>query len=120
MRDLFTERGSIAPLGIGLFFISATLLVAISAAGSLFVFQKRLTNFAESGALFVASTDQSIEQYLEVANFDQFTSLKASDRRLPDGKTVQVTACASWVAPMDILIKFSSREICSYANARAE
>lgn len=120
MNNLDCERGSIAPLGLGLFLVSATLLVTIAVASSLFTFQKRLTNLAESAALYVASTGQTAAEYLRLAGSSKFIQVRAVDRQLSDGLTVQVMACARWDAPLDVFASFTSREICSYANARIE
>ena len=47
------ESGSLAPLGIGLAMLSLTLVLAILAAGSLYLTERRLTTLAESTAIAV-------------------------------------------------------------------
>jgi hypothetical protein len=47
------ESGSLAPLGIGLAMLSLTLVLAILAAGSLYLTERRLTTVAESAAIAV-------------------------------------------------------------------
>jgi len=47
------ESGSLAPLGIGLATLSLTLVLAILAAGSLYLTERRLTTVAESTAIAV-------------------------------------------------------------------
>ena len=47
------ERGSLAPLGIGLAMISLALVLAILSAGSLYLTERRLTTAAESTAIAV-------------------------------------------------------------------
>jgi hypothetical protein len=47
------ERGSLAPLGIGLAMISLALVLAILTAGSLYLTERRLTTVAESTAIAV-------------------------------------------------------------------
>jgi hypothetical protein len=47
------ESGSLAPLGIGLAMLSLTLVLAILAAGSLYLTERRLTTVAESTAIAV-------------------------------------------------------------------
>jgi hypothetical protein len=47
------ERGSLAPLGIGLAMLSLTLVLGILAAASLYLTERRLTTVAESTALAV-------------------------------------------------------------------
>jgi hypothetical protein len=48
-----SERGSLAPLGIGLAMLSLTLVLGILAAASLYLTERRLTTAAESTALAV-------------------------------------------------------------------
>lgn len=48
-----SERGSLAPLGIGLAMISLSLVLAILTAGSLYLTERRLTTVAESTAIAV-------------------------------------------------------------------
>jgi hypothetical protein len=48
-----SERGSLAPLGIGLAMLSLTLVLGILAAASLYLTERRLTTVAESTALAV-------------------------------------------------------------------
>jgi hypothetical protein len=47
------ERGSLAPLGIGLAMISLALVLSILSAGSLYLTERRLTTAAESTAVAV-------------------------------------------------------------------
>ncbi len=47
------ERGSLAPLGIGLAMISLALVLSILSAGSLYLTERRLTTVAESTAIAV-------------------------------------------------------------------
>ena len=47
------ESGSLAPLGIGLAMLSLALVLAILAAGSLYLTERRLTTVAESTAIAV-------------------------------------------------------------------
>lgn len=54
MRDSYdNERGSLAPLGIGLAMLSLTLVLAILSSGSLYLTERRLTTVAESTAIAV-------------------------------------------------------------------
>ena len=61
---LQSDNGSIAPLATGLIVLSLGLVLAVSAATSMFILQKRLTNFSESGALFIAETGESKFDFL--------------------------------------------------------
>ena len=47
------ERGSLAPLGIGLAILSLTMVFSILSAGSLYLTERRLTTVAESTAISV-------------------------------------------------------------------
>jgi hypothetical protein len=47
------ERGSLAPLGIGLATLSLTLVLAVLASGSLYLTERRLITVAESTAISV-------------------------------------------------------------------
>ena len=48
-----SERGSLAPLGIGLAMISLSLVLAMLTAGSLYLTERRLTTVAEATAIAV-------------------------------------------------------------------
>ena len=118
MKRLTDSTGSIAPLGIGLFLFSMVLLLVISSATSLFVFQKRLTNIAESAALFVAQTNEPANEYLRLAG--NAKSIKISNRTLADGVTVEVIACEIWSPMFQIFRDIAGRQVCAHAAARSE
>lgn len=108
-----------APLGIGLFLLVLSLLLTFIAASSMFIFQKRLTNIAESAALYLAANDASLETYLEQIDLSGIDSLKLRSNVLSDKKTVRVKACGVWVSPSIGVFNLSHNEICSHASARA-
>jgi hypothetical protein len=113
------ESGSMAPLGIGLFALSLTFALAISAASSLFVFQKRLTNYAEMAAIYVLSQDAAVSDFqLRVGN-QNFLKLDLSQQILDDGVTVKITACAKWISPVTTYVSIPATRICSNASSRA-
>lgn len=113
------ESGSMAPLGIGLFALSLTFVLAISAASSLFVFQKRLTNYAEMAAIYVLSQDAAVSDFqLRVGN-QNLLELDLSQQILDDGVTVKITACAKWTAPVETYVSIPATRICSNASSRA-
>lgn len=114
------ERGSLAPLGIGLFTFTLGLMVVIVSASSLFIFQKRLTNFSESAALYIAGTGEGTEAFLDFFGPNSFTKLKIKANVAPDDQTIEVTSCAQWVSPMPFIGSLSSTEVCSRALARGE
>lgn len=113
-----SENGSMAPLGIGLFALSLAFVFALSAASSLFVFQKRLTNYAEMAAIYVVSQDAEVSDFqLRVGN-QNFLDLEMIQQILDDGNTVKITACAKWVAPVSTYVPLSTTRICSNASSR--
>lgn len=123
MRIFGNEEGSIAPLGIGLVIITAGLALTIICGASLFIFQKRLTNLAESAALFAGSHIQSVgssaETFLSEVGTLNFENLSIRNDLLPDNKTVEAHACATWRPPIAAVDKISSLEVCSHAAVRS-
>lgn len=115
-----SERGSLAPLGIGLFTITLALMLVIISASSLFVFQKRLTSFSESAALFIASTGEPIQNFRELSGDYALNGLEAAASVAVDDRTVEVVSCAMWKAPIAIVTSLAQSKICSHAAARAE
>lgn len=114
------DSGSMAPLGIGLFALSLAFVLAISAASSLFVFQKRLTNYAEMAAIYVLEREVEVSDFqLRVGN-QNFMDFNLAQQILNDGLTVRITACASWRTPVSSYLPFPAKQICSNASARAE
>ncbi len=115
-----SEHGSIAPLGMGLAFISLTLVFVILASSSLFIFQKRLKNYSEGVALYVAESGDSAQGYLLRVGAQKFRDMQVSTRLHLDGVTVQAKSCAKWDFPIPIVIANGSRQICAQAAARLE
>ena len=120
MKRLSDTAGSIAPLGIGLFLFSMVLMLVISSATSLFVFQKRLTNIAESAALYVAKTNEPAAEYLRITGQAKSQKLSITNRTLADGVTVEVIACEVWSPMFQIFLDFADRQVCAHAGARSE
>ncbi|WP_296631374.1 hypothetical protein [Rhodoluna sp.] len=118
--NLFSnERGSVAPLAVGLALISLATVIAVSMASTLFVFQKRLTNLAESAALAAAS-GESAQAFVSEIQPTGFVGLQVEETLATDEKTVQVRVCATWQSPIQILKVFKTTQICSHASARQE
>lgn len=115
-----SDNGSIAPLGLGLVALSLGLVFAISAATSMFILQKRLTNFSESGALFIAETGQTKNDFLNLVGVSNFEQLSTYADVAADAKTIHFKSCSIWRAPIAILGPFSSAQVCSHASARSE
>jgi hypothetical protein len=108
-----------APLGIGLFALSLAFVLAISAASSLFVFQKRLTNYAEMAVIYVVSQDESVSSFQIKVGNQNFLDLDLVEKLLDDGVTVTITACAKWIAPVTTYIALPAKRVCSNASSRA-
>jgi hypothetical protein len=84
------------------------------------VFQKRLKNYSESVALYVAASGVPAENFLLRVGPQKFEDIRVSTRLLSDGVTVQATTCARWDFPVPILINKGASEICAQAAARYE
>jgi hypothetical protein len=113
-----SDIGSMAPLGIGLFAISLSFVLTTAAAGSLFILQKRLTNYAEMAALYVTSKEQTVSEFQRIVGNQNLNSLNLVEQYLEDGVTVRITACADWLTPVSNYIGLGSKQICSHASAR--
>jgi hypothetical protein len=113
------DRGSLAPLGVGLFAISLSFVLSLSAAQSMFIFQKRLTNFSEMAAIFAVTHNRSASEFQSRVGSAGFIELEVKDRRLEDGKTQLVEACALWVSPVMSSVVSAPIQICSRASSRA-
>lgn len=117
---LQSDKGSIAPLAIGLVLVSLGMVFSVSAATSMFILQKRLTNFSESGALFIAETGQGKLDYLKLVGDYKFKGLSTFVELAADAKTVRFKSCAIWQAPIAIIGQVSNTQVCSHASARAQ
>jgi hypothetical protein len=88
-------------------------------ASTLFIFQKRLTNLAESAALAAATGEAAVDFVSQVPGLEFFglTVQQLTDR---DDVTVEVKICAMWQSPIQVLKLFKPTQICSHASARPE
>jgi hypothetical protein len=118
--QLRNEVGSIAPLALGLFSICLGLILTIISASSLFIFQKRLTNYSESVALYVKTTGEPASKFVSSAGTNRFVQLDVEARLLPDGLTVEARACALWRSPVALVGIAGESMVCSRAAARSE
>lgn len=118
MKLIEQERGSIAPLGVGLVIFTTALMLAVSNATSMFIFQKRLTTLAEAAAVFALTHHVPASSFMQQIGTSKFSGLKVSDSFLADGKTLQAVACALWQSPMLTIGSIGQIEICSHATAR--
>jgi len=108
-----------APLGIGLFVLSLSFVLTMAASASLFVFQKRLTNYAEMAAVYSATQSRHSSDFLSQVGSQNFSALQLSEQLLPDGLTVKITACAEWNTPVGSYLHLPAARVCSHASARA-
>ena len=123
----YGEAGSLAPLGIGLAMLSLTAVLAILAAGSLYLTERRMTTLAESVSLAVlVEAKQNLNQPLEpianaylahypVKGLEQveLVSVTSGDQR-----TVRVRMCILW-RPIFPSYMFSDiGRVCSEGLAR--
>jgi hypothetical protein len=123
----FSERGSMAPLGIGLSLLSLMTTLVILAAGSLYLSERRLTSVAESTALYALAKSDAISnqnlpryagEFLEMhplKGLQQVSLIEASSR---DGFTVRVKLCSAWRPIFDLYIFSEVGMICSEGLAR--
>ena len=122
-----SDRGSMAPLGIGLSLLSLMTTLVILAAGSLYLSERRLTSVAESSALYALAksdviSNQSLPRYagefLEMhplKGLQQVSLIEASSR---DGYTVRVRLCSLWRPIFDVYIFSDVGIICAEGLAR--
>lgn len=121
------ERGSMAPLGIGLSVLSLMTTLVILAAGSIYLSERRLTAVAESTALYALSrsdsmSDQSLPRYagefLEMHPLKGLHQVALLEARSPDGLTVRVRLCSLWRPIFDSYMFSEVGMICSEGLAR--
>jgi hypothetical protein len=122
-----SEQGSLAPLGIGLATVSLAAVVAIVAAGSLYLTERRLTGVAESTALSVLmDSDSNLGQNLfpfarrylsdlPLRGLHQVTLVEASS---PDLKTVRIRLCSEWRPIFESYMFSEIGRVCSEGLAR--
>jgi hypothetical protein len=113
------ERGSIAPLGIGLTVLLISAIFALTSAGSLYVFQTRLKSLAEFAALNEARTGLSAGEFLAGTNQRDYASLIVLKDETLDGLTFEVELCAAWSSPLGSFGTWGDRQVCSGAAARS-
>ena len=121
------EQGSLAPLGIGLAMVSLATVLAILAAGSLYLTDRRLTGVAESAALSVlVEADGNLSQDLSVLASsylkklplrgpDQVSLVEASSL---DMKTVRIRLCSLWRPIFENYMFSEIGKVCSEGLAR--
>lgn len=113
------ERGSITPLAIGLAIISLSAILVVYAATSLFIFQKRLTNFSESAVVYLANASGDLPEFVSRIWNPGFTEQHFEHRLLGDGATHQVSTCAIWISPIPLFWLQGHVQVCANAKARS-
>lgn len=123
----FNERGSLAPLGIGLALLSLTLVLVILASGSLYLTDRRLTTVAESTAIAVLiDAEGNLAQPLAPIAYKwlginpprglhQIELVEVSSR---DQRTVRVRLCSSSMPIFENYMFSEIGRVCSEALAR--
>ena len=121
------ECGSLAPLGIGLAMLSLTAVLAILAAGSVYLTERRLTTLAESSALAVlveaaGNLTQPLgpiaNSYLAKEAPRGLNEVELVSASATDQRTVRVRLCAMW-RPIFPNYMFSEiGKVCSEGLAR--
>lgn len=113
------ERGSITPLAIGLAVISLSAILVVYAATSLFIYQKRLTNFSESAVVYVAKSSGDLREFVARIWNPGFPEQVFDHRLLGDGATHQVSTCAIWISPIPLFWLQGNVQVCANAKARS-
>ncbi len=113
------ERGSIAPLAIGLSALTFTVLLVSLCAGSMFVLERRLMSLAEFAALSRAESGMSAEEFIQAGQPDGFRNLEVANDSRADGITYEVVLCSSWSAPLPSIVGLEDRKVCAKGLARS-
>jgi hypothetical protein len=111
------EKGSIAPLGIGLLSISLALIFTLVCANSLYVLKNRLTGTAEFAALAEARIGLTAAMFLHESEYPEEYFI--DEDYSSDQKTTEVTVCAIWSAPLPIVLILTDLKVCGHGAARA-
>jgi hypothetical protein len=121
------EKGSLAPLGIGLAMLSLSVVLVILASGSLYLTERRLTTVAESTAIAVLidagdNLGQALtplaSRWLQQQTFPGLYQVELVEASSVDRKTVRVRLCTN-SRPLFANYMFSEiGRVCSEALAR--
>jgi hypothetical protein len=113
-----SERGSIAPLAIGLALLSLAAILTTVAASSLFLHQKRLLSLAESTALFAVATSEPAQTFLSQVTDPKLGPVTVAKEQVIDGQTVEVRLCSQWVSPFALVGLPLTQIVCAEARSR--
>lgn len=114
-----SDLGSVAPLGLGLAFMSLSAILVLSSVSSIFLLQRRLTSVAEFAALSGARYNLSAEDFIIESGIGDISGLRVASDSILDGVTRQVTVCANWQSPLPTFIKLDGFAVCGSGAARA-
>ena len=115
---MMEERGSIAPLGIGLALFSLAMILTTVAASSLFLYQKRLLTLAEASALYSASTAEPARNFIAQLKLTKLGEVMIAKEQMIDGATIEVRLCSIWQSPFAIIGLPLSQMVCAEARSR--
>ena len=115
---LHYDKGSVAPLGLGLAMLSLAATLTFSAAGSLYIFQNRLTTMAEEAAVFEAASAGDANDYLALESSDLSKQITVAKDENLDGVTTEVKLCAIWSWPLAFIDFLADQTVCGYGAAR--
>lgn len=112
------ERGSIAPLAIGLALLSLATILTTVAASSLFLHQKRLLTLAEAAALFASSTGEPAQNFISQLSATKLGSVSVAKEQTLDGFTIEVRLCSMWQSPFAVIGLPLSQMVCAEGRSR--
>lgn len=116
------DRGTVAPLAIGLATISLATILTLASATSAFVFENRVQKLADSLSLRLKSLNDisqiTAQAQLQSLSSDNFAVAQISKLQMADGATVELELCANWKNPLTVISIPTTRRVCSKAAAR--
>lgn len=124
---LWSERGTLAPLGIGLALISLTAILSTLSAGSVYLTERRLTSAAESVALAVLANSSGdlqeeleplAKSYLLTLDLRGLHQVNLAEASANDLLTVRIKLCSVWQPLFPNYIFSETGRVCSEALAR--
>jgi hypothetical protein len=122
-----SDRGSIAPLGIGLAMLSLFTVLVTASAGTLFLTQKRLTTLAEATALALATDNQIViegsllaqaEEFIAAVPESHLNKIQILNVSMQDALTFRVLLCVEWSNPLLSYSISDTGKVCSEGLAR--
>ena len=113
-----SDRGSIAPLAIGMALLSLAAILTTVAASSLFLHQKRLLTLAEATSLFAVSTSEPARTFLSQVTDSRLGSVTVAKEQIIDGQTIEVRLCSQWVSPFSMVGLPLTQIVCAEARSR--